>query len=852
MRARLRLRLGFFIFDSESDMISHDDSPFLSDLLARHPDYLDWLTNELKTDKRKTPQQFLESARTAAQSGLLELHRFQMREILRIGARDLSGSVAMRDITHELSWLADAVIQVVLEYASRELDERYGPSEASFAVIGVGKLGGEELNFSSDIDIIYIFSDEAFADRCVRLARRVTEILTEPTSEGMFYRVDLRLRPEGSRGAIALPLHTLRTYYDSWGETFERLALTKARVVAGDPDTGQRFMQLIEPFVYRKYLDFAAIDEIRDIKRRIDAQVEKSVGLERHVKLGRGGIREIEFFVQALQVLYGGEQQSIRTHSTLDALERLERAGIIDCDVGGQLRNAYIFLRNLEHKLQIVHQLQTHEIPKDPLELEKCARRMHMSLDEFQVVLERHRSAVHRTFHDLFAAKPVMDEGIPGSVHRFVNEQMDQEAAQQWLLSLDFKDPKQSLHNLELLRDAPAFSHSPVRMKNLLSNVLTIFFESTAGLIRPDTVLNRFERIVRTVGAREALYTSLLENPTSIYRLSRLLALSEYLSEIIFEWPEAIDFLIDESRFEQRSRNPFRTKERKLQEFYVGTQYFFGVLSRRHASRLLSRFAEQELRKSISSDTPVAIFAAGKFGEREMSFRSDLDVMAFYEGEYDASAEIVEGVLTQLAPQFKLDLRLRPEGTKGPLAWNPQRYREYLYDRGETWERMALTKARFVAGNPALGLAIQQLINHFIYDPPFGQEHIAEMNAIRARMEHELGKETADAWDLKVGFGGLADIEFMVEYRQIQENVRIPNTVAAMKALRMNLQEEYEFLRDAESMLRLWSMLTSTRFDRKDTEALSQMLHLRDFLGEYRRITEAVRTRFNRFNRHRL
>ena len=147
--------------------------------------------------------------------------------------------------------------------------------------------------------------------------------------------------------------------------------------------------------------------------------------------------------------------------------------------MGGQLRNAYIFLRNLEHKLQIVQQLQTHEILKDPLELEKCARRMHMSLDEFQVALERHRSAVHRTFHDLFAAKPVMDEGIPGSVHRFVNEQMDQEAAQQWLLSLDFKDPKQSLHNLELLRDAPAFSHSLVRMKNLLSNVLTIFFEST-------------------------------------------------------------------------------------------------------------------------------------------------------------------------------------------------------------------------------------------------------------------------------------------------------------------------------------------------------------------------------------
>jgi [glutamine synthetase] adenylyltransferase / [glutamine synthetase]-adenylyl-L-tyrosine phosphorylase len=258
-----------------SNMISFEDSPFLADLLARHPEYLDWLVDEIKTNRKKTRGEFLGSALRAAESGLPGLHRFQMREILRIGARDLSGEVAMRDVTNELSWLADAVIQTVLDYASRELDERFGPGEAPFAVIGVGKLGGEELNFSSDIDIIYIFSDKAFTDRSTRLARRITEILTEPTSEGTFYRVDLRLRPEGSRGAIAWPLATLQTYYDSWGETFERLALTKARIVAGDSVTGQRFLELIEPFVYRKYLDVAAIDEVRDIKRRIDEQVEK-------------------------------------------------------------------------------------------------------------------------------------------------------------------------------------------------------------------------------------------------------------------------------------------------------------------------------------------------------------------------------------------------------------------------------------------------------------------------------------------------------------------------------------------------------------------------------------------------
>src|SRR2546422_193471 len=207
---------------------------------------------------------------------------------------------------------------------------------------------------------------------------------------------------------------------------------------AGNPEPGERFIELITPFVYRKYLDFAAIDEVRDIKVRIDEQVQKSAGLERHVKLGRGGIREIEFFVQALQVLYGGEQRAIRTRSTLDALERLESTGIINREVAGQLSEAYVFLRNLEHKLQIVHHLQTHEIPADPLEVEKCARRMHMPLEEFQTALEKHRSAVQRIFRDLFGARAAMDGGIPGSVHRLVNEQMDRDAAIEWLASLDF------------------------------------------------------------------------------------------------------------------------------------------------------------------------------------------------------------------------------------------------------------------------------------------------------------------------------------------------------------------------------------------------------------------------------
>lgn len=816
-------------------------SPFLSDVLIRNPEYVDCLT----TGRARTRAEFLDGARNAMQGGVLELHRFYRREILRIGARDLSGQIEMRDITDEISWLADAIVEMAFEHASLELDERYGPTENRFAVIGVGKLGGEELNFSSDIDLIYVFSDELSGDRSAKLARRITQILTEHTSEGVFYRVDLRLRPEGSRGAVASPIRVLQTYYDSWGETFERLALTKARVVAGHEDVGERFMNLIEPFVYRKYLDFAAIDEIRDIKSRIDQQIEKSVGSERHVKLGRGGIREVEFFVQALQVLYGGEIPAIRVRSTLAALERLEETNLIERAVARRLREAYIFLRNLEHKLQIVHQLQTHEIPEDPAELEKCALRMHMSLTTFQSALDEHRAAVHRTFEDLFAGKTRSEEGIAGSVHRFVNHNMDVKTAREWLASLHFREPTQSVHNLELLRDAPAFGHSPMRMKNLLANVLTPLIESTDDLIRPDAVLNGFEKLVARVGAREAFFTSLLENRKSILRVARLLALSDYLSEILFASPELIDFVIDEATLARPVRNPFSTTERKHQEFHVGAQYLFGFLDRRRASRLLTRFAERELTRIIPAGAKLAIFAAGKFGEREMGFRSDLDLIAVHEGEHGPALEIVEEMVQRLAPQFKVDLRLRPEGKKGSLIFTPERYREYLADRAETWERMALTKARFVAGDVETGRRVQQIIESFVYERPFDRAQIEEMNAIRARMENELARETETAWDLKVGRGGIVDIEFLVEYRQIQENARIPNTIAVMKRLGMDLLEEYEFLRSVEFALRLWSPIAATRIEARDVEGLGLMLGVKDFVVEYARVTESVRERFD-------
>ncbi len=353
-------------------------SSYLAGVLVRHPEYLSTLRDSAVKEVR-TRQAYFEEARrvvslsTVGADRTTALHEFQRRELLRIGYRDLAGHGNVTEITHELSWLADAIVQTAIDEARSDLTDQLKEPDLSFAVVGVGKLGGEELNFSSDIDIIYIYSDEAHFNDATKLARRVNHYLGDRTALGAFYRVDLRLRPDGSRGPLASSMQSLKTYYASWGETFERLVLVKARPVAGDPELGKAFMELVQPFVYRKYLDYAAIDEVRDIKRRIDQQVDSSGELDSNVKLGWGGIREIEFFIQALQVLYGGEMTDIRGAGTLSALEELHQAGLIESEVSRKLGDAYAFLRNVEHRLQIVDQRQTHTLPDDRIELNRLA-----------------------------------------------------------------------------------------------------------------------------------------------------------------------------------------------------------------------------------------------------------------------------------------------------------------------------------------------------------------------------------------------------------------------------------------------------------------------------------------------
>ena len=828
-------------------------SPFLSGILVRHPEYFDSLQQAIDGPGRDR-KEIVDGARRSiaefrsAKERLTALHHYQRREQLRIGCRDLARVSSVEEVTDELSWLADGIIQIVFEDEWKALDDSGVDMGFEFSVIGVGKLGGEELNFSSDIDIFYIYSPEAYSVTATKLARKINRSLTEAPEIGAYYRVDLRLRPEGSRGPMASSMRSLRNYYSTWGETFERLALSKARPVAGHDSLGTAFLELAAPFVYRKYLDYAAIDEVRDIKVRIDEQVHSSGELDRNVKLGWGGIREIEFFVQALQVLYAGDIPELRVRTTLGGIERLAEAHLIEADVAQRLHDAYIFLRDVEHKLQIVDYRQTHTLPDDPEELMRCARRMKMPYGEFVDALEAHRGAVRDTFDDLFSGGAEAEEDLATLVHRFVSGAMDEVSGKEWLSELGFEDVRQAHDILVSLRDAPAFGHSPTRMKNLLANVLTPLLEAASKLTDRGRVLTRFERVASAVGAREALLRSLVENPHAIRRMARMFALSDYLSDTLIRRPGRVEFLIDDHTMAVPI-DPSETASRAMFEFYVGTQHLFGTLSRKRASRLLTEFAEQAMARVIPADGPVAVFALGKFGERELNYRSDLDIIVFFEDDYGSSCSLVERLVAEFDPDFKVDLRLRPEGNKGSLVWNLDKTERYLAERAEFWERMAWTKARFVAGNPAIAAPFLPLAERFVFDPGLSADNVATMKHIRGRMERELGKETDSAVDLKLGRGGLVDLEFLAEFHQIRDRIRIPNTVLVLKraGLGPQLIEDYYFLRELESMLRLRSTLTGTRIEEKDVAALGLMIGEEDLAGKYSEVTLRVRDAFDSF-----
>ena len=874
-------------------------SPYLSETLLRTPEYFYWLLEGARLEKVCDLDYFRRQAEEATRPfdetapALGALRRLRRREALRIGAQDILGLTRMEDTVAQISDLAESLLQRVFEVLARERLE----APEGFSVIALGKLGGRELNFSSDVDLLFLYADDSSAERMIRFAREYTRSLSDFTADGHLFRVDLRLRPSGRTGEIAYSEGACRQYYQTWADTMDRLALIKCRCVAGDRRLGGRFVESVQDFVFKKYLDHAALEEMRWTKKRTDDMLRRSRPSEMHVKLGLGGIREIEFFVQSFQILYGGSCEALRTPSTLTALSRLLDLGYIGLPEFEALRSAYIFLRDLEHKLQLVHDLQTHSLPREEEELVRCARRMGYResgtragdsdvLKVFQSDLKKHMTTVHEIFDSLFSS---IQEGRDlGEI--VLNPSLPDDEAVERLRAHGIPKPETVLEGIRLLAAAPAFPYSPSRLRNLLANLLPRLVEVAALVADPRLLFSRLDRFCDTLKARAPLYAEMNENPELTHRLLVFLSLGEGYAETLIRHPEFLDLVARPSEpsdpaeslpsylsdriAEGISRREALRSFKRRQQFEIALRELDQPGSLGTRARL-SSLAEACLRVAWEAafaacpslkDQPCALIALGKLGGSELSFQSDLDLVFLVDdarsgaplGEFYDFLKLFRDELTEYTAggrAYEVDLRLRPEGKHAGEVVPYSQFRKYFVERLEPWERLAWVKARIL-----LQRNFEPDLQSLVFERPFSDEETASLRHVRMRKEKEIGQEDKSAsFDFKVGEGALLDIQFITQFLQIQHSIPDTQLLSALNKLKLGghiappqfgtLESAFGFYLGLESVLDLQGASERGRLATAPSEnrLIASLLDFpseEDLVLRYRETRRAVRQVF--------
>lgn len=835
-------------------------SAYLSDILIREgKNWPQLFLQQLSLQRKSASDHLAELAPILNRVRSLDeltvgLRRYKRREFLRIGSRDLSSFQAVDETMRELSAVAEASLEAACRFCQSEVEKDFGPlrlprtgEKNSFVILGMGKLGGEELNFSSDIDIIYLYEeDEGGSDGgrkgqidprgfFTRMAEMVTRLMGEVTEEGFVFRTDLRLRPLGRHGPIVQSAGSALLYYESWGQCWERAALIKARAVAGNKGLGARFLRELEPFIYRRYLDFTTVEELREMKARIERELLSPANGRRNVKLGPGGIREVEFFTQALQLVSGGYEPSIRDHNTLRALDHLARHGYIPSDERTRLSRAYRFLRDVEHKIQMVQEAHTCSIPQDQGEELALARRLGYSRRKrktaralFWQDYRRHTALVRRAFNRLFYGAQKEMSSKRTSVSREIWNDLDQEElVLREVKEVGFADPERAYHNLLAVRDGEPYSPPSPRRLKVMRNIGPTLMEDIVRTGSPDQALFNLAEFSHRVGARTGFLSLLAENPKTMRLLISLFASSQFLTDLFLSRPELLDSLIRVDLTQPRKTRDQMLEELatavatkddpesklnsmrryKAEEFLrIGLHDLGGGLDLKEAISQLSDLADacleealalsmQEMEKGYGKvqKGKFAVFGMGKLGGREIDYNSDLDLIFVYDAPHEALSEgegsgalaaheyyvrlgqkliTFVSVPTEEGILYKIDMRLRPSGRFGPLVSSLAAFRHYHRTSAELWERQALIKMRFVVGDSRLGRGAERVAEGFVYGEGLTPDRIAEINHLRMRMERELAKEDPSRFNLKKGKGGMVDIEFLTQMLQLSYGYR--------------------------------------------------------------------------------
>ncbi len=864
-------------------------SSFLGQTILRNPEYAYWLAGDERLRRIEPGPYFQDQAAQAVapfeqeEPALQALRRFRRRESLRIAWQDV---LALSDVpasVAQISHLADAVVRSAFGIVARAME---GPCPR-MVVLGMGKLGGGELNFSSDIDLVYVYDDEESPRRITRFARRLTQALSQHSEEGRLYRVDLRLRPMGRSGEIVYSLNAFKNYFETWADTADRLAYLKCRSIAGDGSLAERFDALRQDFVFRRYLDLAAVEEIRWLKRRTDRKLREE--RRRHnLKLGSGGIREIEFFVQAFQLLHGAHHAELRSSATLRALDAIVDRGFVGPGDYRSLRNAYLFLRSLEHKLQLVEDRQTHSLPQAAEAWELFSRLMGYGPaqdaddasqeSEFSRDLNRHRSAVKRIYQGLFEGKRLPE----GFEEMLLNPDLKGKPGIEWLRAKGVEKPDEVHEGLRMLADAPAYPQSPTRLRNLLANLAPRLIDASSRSLHPARLFSRLDRLCDALASRAGLYQELVENPGFADRLFLLLSASGYLSEILIARPELLDRL---SRPAAALPSPAQwaglgpqdgpleiRRFMRGEEFKASLAELFGDAGTVEVRALLSDLADACLQHAVeialqrapgAAEKGLLVLALGKLGGRELTLHSDLDLILVHGDQKNSVSPIIytrflkalrEGLedYTEEGRAYVLDFRLRPEGRHGSMVIPASAMRRYFQDRLQAWERLAYVKAR-----PVVEISCPSPIDDLLWRRPLSDEERRGLAELRQRKEVELSGEPAgEAYNFKIGEGGLLDIQFVVQFLQLEHGLREPNTIKAIELLSQRghleasraeaLGEALRFLLRLEAVTRILSERAASSLPRRPEACRMQAWALgcaapEELLERYRRITAEVR-----------
>ncbi|MEZ5891269.1 MAG: bifunctional [glutamine synthetase] adenylyltransferase/[glutamine synthetase]-adenylyl-L-tyrosine phosphorylase [Xanthobacteraceae bacterium] len=851
-------------------------SPYLWDLVQRDPARFIAL---LASDPAESLRMRLAEAEhrvgvsTDDADVMRQLRRLKAEAALLIALADLTGVWGIMQVTEALTELADTTVRAAVRYllgaAARQgrflpPDTEVIDEQSGYVVLAMGKMGAYELNYSSDIDLIVFFDPTAPiapeiepGPTFVRLTRSLIKLLQERTEDGYVFRVDLRLRPDPASTQVAVSVPAALDYYGSIGQNWERAAFIKARPCAGDLALGEDILKDLVPFIWRKYLDFATLADLHAMKRQIHAyKGHGDIAVEGHnIKLGRGGIREIEFFVQTQQLIAGGRNPLLRGRETLATLTRLAEGQWIDMAAKDELTAAYLFLREVEHRLQMVADEQTHTLPPDRESLDRFARFAGFEgRDAFAEALLVHLRAVQRHYARLFEDAPTQAAHQRSLV--FPPDHNERETLDK-LSAMGFRQPVETSDTVRRwLMGAPRSLRGQFARSHF-AQLLPVLIDHLARVENPDAAIVAFDRFLDSLHGGASLFALLNQNPDLAALVAHLLGTAPRLADILAQHPQVMDPLIEPTFFGAlpnaeilqnelaRSLEQARTDEDFLDRvrlfgqehmFLIGARILSGTVSAEQAGesfailadvviRALHRTTEKTFRASYGRipGGESAIIAMGKLGGREMTASSDLDLIVIYDfdaahpesdgprtlygGQYYArfTQRLINALTTQTnyGRLYDVDMRLRPSGRSGPVATSVASFREYQRSEAWTWEHMALTRARVVSASPEFAAEVEKAIHEILCLPRDAAVIAGDVVEMRAAIATEKGDQ--ERWNLKYAAGGLIDIEFIAQYLQLAYASETPaildtSTIRALdKAARHGVlkTEDAEVLRPA-------------------------------------------------------